>query len=177
MRIVSSVVVLLAGCQLVFPLDEKSTPPTSDALEDSGVVTCPEFYETGSTGIYFAESEPTSWPAAKSKCESHGATTHLVVISDFSEFDVVRGLVGAEGFSIGLSRRQSPAFIWVTAEPTTFAATPGEEPWAPGEPNNGGAGGTPEDCAVVRVDGLLNDIVCSTFQTGFVCECDKFAPR
>lgn len=163
-----SVALLIAGCQLVFPIDDQA----------GGPVTCPTFYTPESTGIYFQEPTLTTWAAADGKCRSHGPNTHLVVISDAIEFDVVRGLLNFDqGFSIGLSDRQSQLFEWVTVEPSTFAATPNQEPWAPNEPNNGLGGVAEEDCVVVRDDGLLNDAICATFQTGFVCECDQFARR
>lgn len=162
----------LAGCQLVFPLPAEPIDVPGDASPPE----CPVTYTPGMKGTYRVGLTPIPWMAALEDCADDrvgSGFTHLVVISSASELGEVGSLAGMSA-SVGLSDASSEgSFHWITTEDPAFATDLDGGQWASGEPNdNQGM----EDCVVMQVPGLLNDVNCFTVMRPFVCECDAFEP-
>lgn len=170
----------LPACQVVFPIDPVTDAPVEDATPDTAQVTCPMDYMMSPSGSHRAVLGPANWSSAETLCESDKATvgvtgfTHLVVISDAVEYDLLRNLLPGESLSIGMSDlRAEGSFGWITAEPTLFALDTQTSPWQPGEPNDFMGG---EDCVEISPNGTLNDVSCFTISQAYICECDANPP-
>lgn len=177
------VLLCLPACQFVFPVDPAPDAPIDgieDAAPDTTQVTCPIDYVASGSGFHRAVADAANWSSAETLCESDQTTagstgfTHLVVISDAVEYDLLRGLLPDASLSIGMSdQRAEGAFGWITAEPTTFALDIQTPPWPPGEPNDFMG---VEDCVVITPNGALNDVSCLTISQPYICECDANTP-
>lgn len=160
MRGLATLLLLLAGCDLVLGLEESSHM-------------CPSTFDETGHALVFADVE---WPAAEATCRTFqlpdsSQQTHLVVLSDAAETAAVIALAGDRPVWVGLTdRRTEGGFTWITRERAPV-------PWAPQQPNE-----TPEyaqDCGLLGVEGI-EDKPCEEgmdafIPSAFVCECDANA--
>lgn len=93
---------------------------------------------------------PETWDAAKSACETIGAT--LVVIDTVDKQELVGVLsgnfpAGEPDLWIGATDVvEETKYVWVSGDDMVLAN------WRTGMPNNNGGNGTPENCAVLEAD-------------------------
>lgn len=149
------VVVLLAGCDVVF-LDESDRPSAGACF--------PAFDD----GVYVVDV-PQPWADAETACESlqvpgSARHAHLVVVSDVAEDALLREIAGADGLWIGLSdRRREGTFVTVTGEP-------GVQAFRADQPN----GGLDQNCVALFADGMQDKSCAEIYR--YACECDAGAP-
>jgi len=86
---------------------------------------------------------PVNWATAQRDCQTKNG--HLAALTTKAESDLVSPLVGNSDSWIGLTVDHGliPRDRWVTGEPVVFTT------YEPGEPNNGGSGGSPEECGAI----------------------------
>jgi len=116
---------------------------------------------TGNCYMYFSSQVP--WTVALAACGSHGATSHLAVITSADEQAVVASLGApvADVWLGGSDRVTEMEWLWVTGEAMVF------EGWRTGEPNDNNG----EDCMIMEVDvgGTWDDRDCDNTY-GYYCE-------
>ncbi len=126
---------------------------------------------------YLAVLGNVDWDTAKAQAEgqSHmGQQGHLVTLQDAAEKDfcltlgIDRPWIGAfHDFSDPNYLEPDQGWAWVTGEPFTYTN------WFPGEPNNAGPGGIPEDHAEMFGSGEWNDIQAQNgVNQGYIIEYD-----
>jgi hypothetical protein len=163
MRAVAAIV--LAGCNVVFPLDPSDDPFAS----------CPPSYTT-KPGRFRLIEIPNSFGGAEAMCEAdqppdRTVFTHLAVPHDATELGAIRNLATLRQIWIGIQRVDGK-FGPITTETNSFlpfCTSNCMPPWATGEPNGDG------DCVDVLASGGLNDEVCEGglgSLNAAVCECD-----
>lgn len=116
---------------------------------------------TGNCYMYFSNQVP--WTVALAACGSHGATSHLAVITSADEQAVVAaiGAPVADVWMGGSDRVTEMDWQWVTGEAMVY------EGWREGEPNDSNG----EDCMIMEVDvgGTWDDRDCDNTY-GYYCE-------
>ncbi len=137
----------------------------------SMTVTFANFGPGGSLNAYLYDGTARNWDEARARASTMsllGVSGHLVTVESQAEENYIRanfpgnyfvGLSDSTGYSLldGVRNSQadsgnsttSPAWAWSNAAPYTYNAWPGS-----GEPN----GGTGENSAQLRPDGLWNDL-------------------
>ena len=119
---------------------------------------------------YMLFNTASTWQAAQAACLAVGA--NLAIVQDEAEQTLVGGLsgnfpAGAPNLWLGATdEAQEASFVWVDGTPVIF------QKWRSGEPNNGGQGGTPEDCSVIEGDTAAHewdDRPC-TVPVPYICE-------
>jgi Lectin C-type domain len=186
--------VLVAGCDLVFPLNARKPDPV-DANGDAprgNLAECPPGYQpivgAPTTSRYRKGGLASDWLSASADCvddlsSDKSVHTHLLVVGDQTEIDAVdNAFPNTATFWIGLSDSRSEGFFQtVSTEVTSFPAdnTPGggAPPWAMNQPDN-----TPtdigQDCVHIRGHNdaeanTLDDELCQML-FDYLCECDSF---
>jgi hypothetical protein len=193
--------VLVAGCDIVFPLNaRKPDPDTVDANGDTivdapkgNLAECPAGYQpindAPTTSKYRKGGLPTDWATASVDCvddlsADKSVHTHLLVVGDQAEIDAVDlAFPNTAAFWIGLSdRRMEVLFQTVSTEVTSYPAddTPGKgaPPWAMNQPDNSPTD-IGQDCVHIRgfpdaQANTLDDELCNML-LDYLCECDSFA--
>lgn len=162
-----ALVVVIAGCDLVFP---PAGGPGPDAGRD--LQSCPAGYDPvqGAPDRYRFEATAASWREGEKVCadDSTQTQTHLVVFSNYGELAAVRAAVTwTPPWSAWAGYARS-----TTDAPTMFTAVTGEplspvsNLWEPGEPTANGE-------QAVRFDDTFDLTDAAAAVTiGAICECD-----
>jgi len=184
----ASLILLLGGCDRVFgliPLGEPTHEVDATTTIDAPAPTaCPASYTITlppavSTSMYRLElGLLDQWDNAADDCErdsmTPGSYTHLVVLSNDRERELLNQLLPAQDMWIGLADiRFDMEFEWVTAESTGGYPALELPPWEPLDPHRDGAG-----CVTIRntdpqLLGTLGDNQCVDRLTS-ICECDGY---
>jgi hypothetical protein len=138
------------------------TPTTDIDAPNAG---CPAGYNdlpTAPGHKYRLLASSESWAAQRQACAATSASAYLA-IPDSDEELVALGQLADTLFWVGIEDPTEGMYINVLGQPQTYL------PWSPGEPDNGGPGGS--DC-VASDDNvpLLRDERCQTKYRA-VCEC------
>ena len=111
---------------------------------------------------------PADWAAGEATCVAFGG--HLVTIDDAGEDGWAASTAIGLGFTaggyvawIGLQDGGTNTFSWIGGTPLSYTN------WRYGEPNNGGGGGQPEDCAAISEELTWNDLPCAETRA-FICQ-------
>jgi hypothetical protein len=169
MTVRSWCLLLLAGCESVFPLDYTLPEPCGTDSRYQPI----DAANVDPKHAYRLELDGASWPAAEATCVSDGG--HLVVFESFDELGAIQRLTANAALQnvwVGIARQPTDPAV---AESFTFV-TGGAVPlsmWRNLEPNNSDA---PELAAELGADGL-NDKPHDTTKNSFVCECDNLDVR
>jgi hypothetical protein len=120
------------------------------------------------------------WAIAELDCDGDAVagsalSTHLVVLGSPDEDAALRAQSLAD-YWIGLTdRRTANTFLWITAEDTRSFPSPTGDPWASGQPNNGG-----DSCVAVEQTTTVDPVAgwydrsCDTRAFAYYCECDGY---
>jgi len=137
----------------------------SDVMVDGPA--CPSNYTELGNRHYRLATNNTGWTAAASDCADDGVNTHLVVISDDAELDLINSTYSTENeVWIGLSDLVTDGtFLWVTVENTMGYPPASGAPW-----QNLGA----DPCVLLKVPDGFNTRGC-TLNRRSLCECDAYA--
>ena len=174
---------LAAGCDRLFAIDRlpdvtHDAGDVHDAERDATVTVdapleCPgDFtYIASAHSYYKVVPTVTDWYAARAACKMLGlgtGKTHLAVLTDRAEYDVVAGNVPDSttpwvGIHDDNTTDGQAIFTWVTAEPT------GAVPWGASQPDQPDA----QNCGRIRMTTGLDNENCLNFYT-YVCECDAY---
>jgi hypothetical protein len=146
------------------PTPDAMPPTTPDAAPEPPA--CPDGYTFDPTtgSAYRVGSVLVGWYGGEDACEGDGDGTHLVIVDDAHEADVIAALATPFRAWTGVTDTVAEdTFVTVTG---VFA---GFTPWKQGEPNDAGLFG--EDCTTLD-EGGLNDEACIGPLHAYVCECD-----
>ena len=180
-----ALLVMIGGCELVFPLETPIDGPPIDAPTeiDAAPLKCP-------TGYVVIAGAPTTsryrkslalfpdWFTSVADCLSDKQTTspptHLIVMSNLAEFDAIRTDFNNINFWIGFSDvKVDGTFQTVSTEQPNFpadnTAAAGSFPWAVSQPTD-----SPAPTCVIHAGQRLVAVVCGQMQE-HICECDQFA--
>jgi hypothetical protein len=149
------------------------------APSDAGIdlSACPASYTLSGNGAYRRSTDVQVFANAASSCAADqpataGVFTHLVVIDDTTELDLLNTSFSGNDVWVGLTDIvTAPTYQWVTAEPISVDPAL----WGVGKPDNP----TTEQCVhVIPIQsadpGKLDTIGCTQFHY-FICECDAYA--
>ena len=103
---------------------------------------------------YWTFGNDKSWNEARVSCENLGGGAHLATVLNAEERNFIDDVVDpdAKYWLGGEDFLMDGTFVWITGEPF-----PGDL-WGGGEPNNGGAIGSEQDCvAAFEIGGSSND--------------------
>ena len=132
-------------------------------IDEGGCPGCTTAWRAGRTYLFCTTA--VGWSTARTACESIPGY-HLVRIDDSGENDWVSATarsVAGGAFWIGL-RQSGSSWTWWNGGASYTA-------WGSDQPDNGGFGGSAEDCAEInyRSNATWNDAVCDNGR-GYVCE-------
>jgi len=139
------------------------------AAPDTAPADCPLNYaRLGDAGtVYRLGYGTATWDAGEADCDDDGVGTHLVVLDDQDEMELIASLIGDGDAWIGVTDRVTPR-RWLTVL--------GDEapllPWRQGAPDASGTA-----CVTVLADGKqIDDTSCASVRR-YVCECDGVEPK
>lgn len=127
-----------------------ATPTIQPCLEGDLRVTNPD-----DGTCYMLLNAPVTWTAGQAACIALGA--NLAVIESLAEQTLVATLAvqypaGNQDMWLGASDSAvEGTFVWVDTAPVVY------NNWRAGEPNDNGAAGAGEDCAVIEGDTAANE--------------------
>ncbi|KAM3608354.1 uncharacterized protein V6R79_023649 [Siganus canaliculatus] len=123
--------------------------------------TCPVGWRLFSSSCYLLSSKSGTWDEARQDCRDRGAD--LIVIHSQKVQELIFGLIQNAAW-IGLTdREEEGTWKWVDGTAPTFLN------WRENQPDNGAGHLGEEDCVHVSLNGLWNDLAC-TSSLSWICE-------